>query len=328
MTKVVISGKIHPDGLAILESEPGLEIEMFTDPGEPVPPETLESADALLIRYGVVSEEQAERMTKLRLVSRHGVGCDNLPTASLGARGIPVTIVGPVNAISVAEQVIVMIMSLMKKLLPGDTAVREGNWNFRSSVQMVEMAGKTLLLIGFGRIGREVASRAVAFGMKVQVADPFVAEDDVRAAGCEPVADWKAALPDADAVSLHLPLTEDTRGLIGAGELAMMKPTGILINAARGGLVDEAALFEALSGPMAAGGAGLDCLENEPPQADHPLFTLDNVIFSPHSAALCAESTQRMGVVAAQNIVDGLNGKLKPELIFNRCDLEKAGHGV
>lgn len=328
MTKVVISGKIHSDGLAILENEPGLEIEMFTDPGEPVPSETLESADVLLIRYGVISEEQAAKMKKLRLVSRHGVGCDNLPVASLAKRGIPVTIVGPVNAVSVAEQVILMIMSLMKKLLPGDTAVREGNWNFRSSVQMVETAGKTLLLIGFGRIGREVASRAVAFGMNVQVADPFVSDDEVRAAGCEPVTDWKTALPMADAVSLHLPLTEQTRGLIGAEELSSMKPTGILINAARGGLVDEAALYDALSGPMAAGGAGLDCLEEEPPQPDHPLFSLDNVIFSPHSAALCAESTQRMGIVSAQNVVDSLNGTLKPELIFNRRQLEEAGFGV
>ncbi len=326
MPKVVVSGKIHPDGVAILEAEPGLEIEVFTDPGAPMPAESLEAADALLIRYGVILEDQAARMSKLRIVSRHGVGCDNLPVDLLGARGIPVTIVGPVNAVSVAEQVIVMIMALMKKLVPGDKAVREGNWDFRASVQMAEMAGKLLLLIGFGRIGREVASRATAFGMRVLVSDPFVSDDAVHEAGCEPVDDWKAELGGADVVSLHLPATPETRGMIGADELARMKSTAILINAARGGLVDEDALFAALSGHMAAGGAGLDCLASEPPPEDLPLLGLENVVFSPHSAALCMESTRRMGVVAAQNIVDGLNGRLDPALVFNRRQLKDAGH--
>lgn len=328
MTRVVVSGKIHPDGMAILEAAPDLEIEVFPDPGAPVPPAALERADALLIRYGVISEEQGARMGNLRLVSRHGVGVDNLPVASFAARGIPVTIVGPVNAVSVAEQVIAMIMALMKKLLPGDRAVRSGNWDFRASVQMAEMAGKTLLLIGFGRIGREVASRATAFGMRVLVSDPFVADEAVRDAGCEPVGNWREALSQADALSLHLPLTQDTKGLIGADELAAMKPTAILINAARGGLVDEDALCAALTGPMAQGGAGLDCLASEPPPPDLPLLQLDNVVFSPHSAALCAESTRRMGMVAARNIVDGLAGRLDPALVFNRRQLKDAGYDV
>lgn len=328
MAKVVVSGQIHPDGMAILNAEPGLEVALFTDPGTPVPNEVLAAADALLIRYGVVTAEQAAQMPALRVVSRHGVGCDNLPVAELAARGVPVTIVGPVNAVSVAEQVLAMMLSLAKRLGPGDAAVRGGDWNFRNRVVTGELSGKTLLLLGFGRIGREVARRARAFDMAVHVFDPFVSADTVRDAGCQPVDDWRADLPNADFLSLHLPVTPETRGMIGAGELARMKPTAILINAARGGLIDEDALHAALTGPMEQGGAGLDCLASEPPDPDLPLLGLPNVLFSPHSAALSAEAVRAMGTVAAQNIVDGLNDRLNPDLVFNRRELEEAGHAV
>lgn len=326
MAKVVVSGQIHPDGMAILTAEPGLEVEVFTDPGTPVPVESLASADALLIRYGVITPKQAENMPNLRVVSRHGVGCDNLPTAELGARGVPVTIVGPVNAVSVAEQVLGMMMALTKQLLPGDAAVRGGDWNFRNRIVMSELAGKTLMLLGFGRIGREVARRAAAFDMTVMVFDPFVPADTVRDAGYVPVTDWRAELPQVEFLSLHLPATPDTMGIIGEAELAAMKPTAIVINAARGGLIDEDALFAALSGPMAQGGAGLDCLASEPPAPDLPLLSLPNVVFSPHSAALSAESVRKMGTVSAQNIIDGLKGRLNPDLIFNRRHLQEAGY--
>lgn len=328
MAKVLVAGKIHLDGMALLEAEPGLEIEVIEDPGAALPMKSLSQADALLIRYGVITPEMADQMPDLRVVSRHGVGCDNLPTAELGARGVPVTIVGPVNAVSVAEQVLAMMMALTKKVISSDAAVREGNWNYRSSVALSELSGKTLLLLGFGRIGREVAQRAAAFDMKVCIYDPFVDADAVLAAGYEPIADWKAVLSEIDVVSLHLPATPETMGLIGTKELALMKPTGILINAARGGLVDEDALYEALKGRMTAGGAGIDCLAMEPPRSDLPLLSLPNVVFSPHSAALSAESTRAMGVVAAQNVVDGLSGNLKPSLVFNHSQLEEAGYEI
>lgn len=328
MARVVVSGKIHPDGMALLEAEPGLQIEVFPDPGTPVPMESLAAADALLIRYGVLTPEQAAGMPRLRIVSRHGVGCDNLPTAELGARGVPVTIVGPVNAISVAEQVLGMMLALTKQLVAGNAAVRGGDWNFRNRVMMSELADKTLMLLGFGRIGREVARRAAAFDMRVIVFDPFVSADAVRAAGHEPVTDWRAELPHVDVLSLHLPATPETIGIIGVAELSAMKPTTIVINAARGGLIDEGALFDALCGPMARGAAGLDCLSAEPPAANLPLLGLPNVLFSPHSAALSAESVRRMGLVAAQNVIDGLNNRLAPDLVFNRRHLIEAGHAV
>ncbi|MEZ5776928.1 MAG: hydroxyacid dehydrogenase [Paracoccaceae bacterium] len=328
MTKVLISGNIHPAGMAVLEAEPGLEFETIIDPGAELPMEKLADADALLIRYGVLSAEQAARMPKLKVVSRHGVGCDNLPVAELGARGVPVTIVGPVNAVSVAEHVMAMLMALIKRIGPYDAAVRSGNWTIRESLAVGEISGRRLMLLGFGRIGREVARRASAFDMDVLAYDPFVNGDDIRAAGCTPVGDWRAALAEVDVLSLHLPATPETRGMIGTAELARMKPTAIVLNAARGGLIDEAALHGALCGHMANGGAGLDCFSAEPPPTDMPLLGLPNVVLSPHSAALSGEAAKRMGEVAARNVVAGLKGALDPALIFNRKALEEAGHGM
>ena len=326
MPRVLIVGQIHPDGLALLDAEPGLDYEIIVDPATDLSPDQVTETDALLIRYGVLSEELAARMGRLRVVSRHGVGCDNLPVDYLGLRGVPVTIVGPVNAVSVAEQVMAMLMAIQRRIGAYDAAVRVGNWGIRESLAVGELAGRTFLLLGFGRIGREVARRALAFDMKVAVFDPYVSEHDIRGAGCDRVDDWRAALAGADALSLHLPLTDDTRGMIGAAELLRMKRTAIVINAARGGLVDEAALFAALTERMAQGGAALDCFETEPVCPDMPLLSLPNVVVSPHSAALSAETARRMGEVAAQNVIDGLNGRLDPALVFNRRQLEEAGY--
>ncbi|MFO1176294.1 MAG: hydroxyacid dehydrogenase [Paracoccaceae bacterium] len=328
MARVLVAGKIHPSGMALLQAEPGLEVEVIADPGAALPMDRLREADALLIRYGVLRAEEAAMMSRLRVVSRHGVGCDNLPVAELAARGVPVTIVGPVNAVSVAEQVLAMLLALVKRIGPYDAAVRSGNWAIRDTLAVGELAGRKLLLLGFGRIGREVARRALAFDMEVLVFDPFVAPADVVAVGCHPVADWRAVLPEIDALSLHLPATPETRGLIAATELAAMKPTAIVVNAARGGLVDEAALHVALTGRMAPGGAALDCFRDEPPAPDHPLLGLSNVVLSPHSAALSAEAAERMGVVAARNVIAGLGGALDPNLIFNLKMLREAGHAA
>lgn len=328
MAKVLVAGVIHPDGMAVLKADRTLEIEVLTDPGAALPMPKLAECDALLIRYGVLSAEQARGMPNLKVVSRHGVGCDNLPVAELAAAGVPVTVVGPVNAVSVAEQVLAMLMALVKQIGPYDRAVRTGHWSIRDSLAVGELAGRRLLILGFGQIGRLVARRAQAFDMEVLAYDPFVTADAIRDAGCTAVTDWRAALPVVDAISLHLPATPETRGMIGAAELALMKPTAILLNAARGGLVDETALHAALSGRMSAGGAGIDCFASEPPPPDLPLLTLTNVVLSPHSAALSREAAQRMGVVAAENIIAGLNGTLDPALVFNRKALEAAGHRI
>ncbi|MDE2296022.1 MAG: hydroxyacid dehydrogenase [Gammaproteobacteria bacterium] len=322
MSRVLVIGKIHPAGLEILHGRPGLTVIALEDPGAPVPPGEIARADAILIRYGVLSEEAVRAAPNLRVVSRHGVGCDNLPVAALSARGIPVTIVGPVSAVSVAEQVIAMMLAASKRLGAYDAAVRAGNWSIRDSIGTFEIHGKTLLLLGFGRIGREVAQRAVALGMRVLAHDPGVDAADMRSAGVEAAGDWHARLPELDFLSLHVPLAPSTRNLVDAAVLERLKPTAVIVNAARGGLVDEEALHRALTTRLVDGAAALDTFAEEPLDANHPLCRLPNVILSPHSAALTREASMRMGVVAAQNVLAGLDGTLDPALIFNRRALE------
>lgn len=322
MNRVLVVGKIHEAALTLLNEYKGLTTEVITDPGASIPRGKIEESDALLIRYGVLSPADIENAKRLRVVSRHGVGCDNLPVSELSARGIPVTVVGSVTAGSVAEQTMALLMSAAKKVVQYDMAVRNGNWLIRDSLGVTELAGKTLLLLGFGRIGREMSKRARAFDMDVLIFDPFVSAEEALAAGVTKVNDWREVLGQVDVLSIHLPLSPETRNLIDAKVLAAMKPTAILLNAARGGLVDETALYEALTGHMSAGAAGLDTFSAEPPPLNSPLLGLSNIVLSPHSAALTEEAAKRMGVVAAQNVIAGLEGRLDPALIFNRKALE------
>lgn len=318
MKHVLVIGQIHEAGLNVLSEHGGLSIEVITDPGADIPVDKVEKSDAILVRYGILSAAQIENADRLCVVSRHGVGCDNLPVDALSARGIPVTIVGPANAISVAEQTMAMVLSLSKKIAQYDEAVRNGNWSIRDGLAISELAGKTLLLLGFGHIGKAVATRARAFDMDVLIYDPFVSADAATEAGVGKIDDWRAVLGRVDVLSLHLPLSSETRNIINAEELSLMKPTAMLINVARGGLVNESALHEALSTRMLAGGAGLDTFEVEPLSIESPLLKLPNVIVSPHSAALTEEAGKRMGVIAANNIIAGLEGRLDPELVINR----------
>ena len=320
---VLVVGQIHEAALEILNDHKGLFVEVITDPGADIPVAKVEEASAILIRYGVLSEDDIENAGHLRVVSRHGVGCDNLPVDALSARGIPVTIVGPVTAVSVAEQTMAMMLCLSKKVTQYDQAVRQGNWSVRDSLAISELAGKTLLLLGFGRIGREVAKRAQAFAMDVLIYDPFVSSAVAAAAEVVKVDDWHEILGRVDILSMHLPLSAETRNIIDGEVLRAMKPTAILLNAARGGLVDESALFEALSKRMAAGGAGIDTFATEPLSPGSPLLSLPNVVVSPHSASLTEEAARRMGVVAANNVIAGLEDKLDPALVFNHKALQE-----
>lgn len=325
MKKVTVIGKLHQAGRDILFNHGGLDVTEFTDPDVPPTPESITCADALLVRTGDLTEDDIKDADNLKVVSRHGVGCDNLPVSALSARGIPVAIVGPVNAISVAEQTLTMMLTLAKRVAEYDQAVRSGDWELRNSLRTAELSEKTLLLLGLGRIGGEVAKRAVAFDMNILVYDPFLSSEAFQEAGATKVDDWRTVLAEVDVLSLHLPLSDATHNVIDAEVLSAMKPTALILNAARGGLIDEPALFEALTGPMAQGGAGLDVFEAEPPAMDHPLFKLPNVVLSPHSAAMTEESARKMGVVSAQNVIAGLEAKLNPALIFNRKALESGG---
>ncbi len=317
MPRVLISGAIHPEGMAVLKARPGLDIVEMPDSEPATFVRLLPAADALLIRTAMLPREALVRADRLKVVSRHGVGYDNVPVDALTAKGIPLAVVGAVHSTSVAEHALFLLLAVAKRALAGDRAVRSGDWGARNRLDGIDLGGRTLLLIGFGRIGRALGRLALALGMRVLAYDPNVPAAEVAAAGATPVADWRAALAEADAVSLHVPRLPETENMIGAPELARMKPDAILVNTSRGGLVDERALAEALAAGR-IGGAGIDVFDEEPPRAGHPLFAADRVLLSPHVAGLSREAMMRLSIAAAENILAGLDGSLDPALVVNR----------
>jgi D-3-phosphoglycerate dehydrogenase len=327
MPRVAVIGRVREEGLALLRARPEIEVELVEEADPRAIARAVAAADAVVLRTARLTPAMIEAAPNLRVVSRHGVGYDNVPLEVLNARRIPLAVAASSNRISVAEHTLFLMLALAKLGCVHDRAVREGNWRIRERFAAFELWGRRLLLLGFGRIGSEVARRAAAFGMKVAVYDPLRATDELAAAGVEPVSDLAQALAEADVVSLHMPRTPGAPPVIGKAELARMKPSAILINTARGGLVDEGALVEALrSGRLA--GAGLDVFAEEPPPADHPLFALDNVVLSPHSAGISHEATIRMAVESVQNALDVLDGRPDPAVIVNWREITGRTEGV
>src|SRR6202048_793880 len=254
-------------------------------------------------RFG---EPELEASRDMKVVTRIGVGYDAVDVPALSRRKIPLMVAGTANSPSVAEQALFMMLTLAKRAVEMHSIVKDGKWGSRLGMLPYDLYGKTVLLIGFGRIGTRTAKRCLAMEMNVLIYDPYKSAAEIKAAGCEPVADLDAALPRADFLSIHCPKTPETVGTFNAARLKRMKPTAYLINTARGGIVDEAALYEALvSGKLA--GAGLDVFE-EPPPSGHSLFELPNVIMAPHMAGVTREAVDRMSLQTARNILSALDG--------------------
>ncbi len=315
MAHILIAGKLHAAGLERLKAAKDVSFTLIDEVSLASYLPHVGAADAVVLRTQPMTAEVIAAAPRLRIVSRHGVGYDAVDVAALNARGIPLAIVGDVNSRAVAEHTLMLMLATARKAARHDAAIRRGDWNVRNRFETVELDGKTLLLVGFGRIGRRVAELANAFGMTVTAYDPFVKPEAMARHGVRPAADLVTALAQADYVSLHMP--GSTAGAVmWEEEIRAMKPGAILINAARGGLVDEAALDAALrEGRL--GGAGLDVLKSEPPAPDHPLLSNDRVLLSPHSAGLTAECAARMAVASVQNVLDHFAGRLDPALVVN-----------
>lgn len=254
---------------------------------------------------------------EMRVVARIGVGYDAVDVPALTAHKIPLMVAGNANSPSVAEQAIFMMMALAKRGTELHAAVKGGRWSERLRMVPFDLYEKTVLIVGFGRIGTRVAKRCQAMEMKVLVYDPYVSPDAIKAAECDPVSDLDAALARADFVTIHCPKTPETVGMLNAARLARMKPTAYLVNTARGGIIDEPALHAALKNGKLAG-AGLDVFEAEPTPVDNPLLALPNVISAPHMAGVTRESLDRMGLQTAQNILSVLDGKPIRENVINK----------
>ncbi|HEX7882801.1 MAG TPA: hydroxyacid dehydrogenase [Afipia sp.] len=254
---------------------------------------------------------------EMMVVARIGVGYDAVDVTALNGKKIPLMTTGIANSPSVAEYALFMMLALAKRAAELDALVKSGNWTKRLGAIPFDLLGKTALVVGFGRIGARLVKRLVAMEMNVLVYDPFKSRTEIEAAEAEYVADLDAALPRADFVSLHCPKSPETINMFSTAQLQLMKPTAYLINTARGGIVDEAALHAALTSGKIAG-AGIDVFAQEPPRLDHPLFKLDNVITAPHVAGVTREALDRMSLQTARNILSALDGKPIRENVINQ----------
>lgn len=312
MPHLLIAGKLHPSGLDLLRASP-VTFDYVEEISEASYQAYLPKADAVVIRTQPMGAESIAKAPNLQIVSRHGVGYDAVNVEVLNVRGIPLCIVGDVNSAGVAEHAMMLILAATHRLLAADRNTRAGNWGWRNGLQTHEVAGKRLLIVGFGRIGQKLSGMAQGFGMEIVAFDPFIPADRWPE-GAARATDLAAALAEADAVSLHLPRAD--RALLGPEELALMKPDAVVVNTARGGLVDEVALAHALRDGR-LGGAGIEVFNTEPPGSDHPLFGLDSAILTPHNAALTVECAERMALASVQNVLDFFAGRLDPELVVN-----------
>ena len=253
----------------------------------------------------------------LMVVSRHGVGYDAVDLETLNERGIPLCIAVHSNMISVAEQAMALLLALAKEIAHYDGIARQNDWSGRYPVRGTDLEGKKLLIVGFGA-GSAAALRngPMAFEMQVHAYDPYVADSTIRAGGAEPVVDYNAVLGDMDVVAIHCMKTAETTNMFGDVQFRAMKPSSFIINCARGGIIDEASLHKALvSGEIRA--AGLDVLLDEPSAADHPLFSLDNVLLSPHMAGVTTESIERMALQTVDNVLRVFDGRVDPDCVVN-----------
>ena len=321
MPHVVVLDPIHPDGICRLQEAPGLTLDhpgTYSDArAMPDLATRLREAEALIVRGTVVDSALLSLAPRLRMVCRHGVGYDLVDVPAMTRAGVAVMITPEANAASVAEHALMLMLAVARQLLPVDAGVRAGQWRVQGQSRTFELGGRRVLVLGFGRIGTRVARLCAAFGMRVMVHDPYLPAGTIRGAGYEAVKDLPAGLAAADIVTLHLPAGEATRGMVDAAFLAAMKPSAVLINTARGTLVDETALEAALrSGHL--GGAGLDVLRVEPMVERVPLLELENLVVTPHVAASTAEGLQRMAWDAAGNVLDFLAGRPDPDAVVNR----------
>ncbi|HEV3119205.1 MAG TPA: phosphoglycerate dehydrogenase [Gemmataceae bacterium] len=304
MPRVLISDKLESLGLDLLR-QAGIELDERHGLTGPALQEALRAADGVVVRSGTrITADLLENPGKLRAIVRAGVGVDNIDVAAATRHGIVVMNTPGGNTVSTAEQTISLLMAVARHIPAADASVRQGKWE-RTKFVGTQLAGKTLGVVGLGRVGREVARRAAGMDMKVVGYDPFMAPDKAAQLGIESVADIDQLLPRCDFLTVHTPLTDETRDLIDARRLALLPRGARVLNCARGGIINEQALADALrSGHVA--GAALDVFVQEPPPSDHPLLKLPNVVVTPHLGASTVEAQASVAHEAAQLLVDFL----------------------
>jgi D-3-phosphoglycerate dehydrogenase len=317
MPKILVGRATDPVALALLDARGDIDYEVIETLTVADLDARIAELDAVLLGLTPLGAETVAKATRLKVVSRFGVGYDNIDVAALTAHGIPLTTVGDANAVTVAEHALMLMLAASRELVVHDAAVRSGNYGLRGQRKRADLWRKTVLVVGFGRIGRRVARLCAAFDMAVIVADPYAAPDVAQAAGFRHLKDFRDGLGEADFVTLHMPGQPDGAPVLGRAEFAALKPGAFLVNTARGTLVDEDALLDALTGGRLRG-AGLDVTRQEPPEPGNPLLGLENVVLTPHMSSLTEEGVARMAKESVQNCLDAIDDRLRPEYVVNK----------
>tara|TARA_A100001388_G_scaffold276472_1_gene264303 strand:+ start:567 stop:1532 length:966 start_codon:yes stop_codon:yes gene_type:complete len=308
--KILIIQPIHKAGIDLLENHPKFEFEVIENIDSENIVSKISECDALSIRTAKLSGELINKSNKLKIISRHGVGYDNIDIESSKKKNITLTITATANAVAVSEHVMFMLLNISKRKDMYDSSVKSGRFSDRNKLpKTIELWNKNILIAGFGRIGQCLIKRCKGFEMNVFVYDPFVSKEIIEKFGGQKVENLTDAIKEMDAISLHVPLNKDTEGLINYELLKTMKKNCIIINAARGGIINEIDLNKALNENLIFG-AGLDVFKIEPPEENNPLLKNNKVFLSPHTAAFTEECMIRMGKETIQNIIDFFDKRL------------------
>ena len=318
MTKIAMMGKIHEDGWKNLKQQ-NIELIDITNFSKENLIKELKDVDAVALRTAALDENILKHCPKIKIISRHGVGYDNVDLNYLNKNNQALAITGTSNAVSVAEHVMTMFLYLAKKINQSDHLVRNNKFMKKNLIgNFFELYKKNVLILGFGRIGQAVAKRCKGFDANILVYDPFVRTEVIEKKNYKKI-EFDIGIKEADFITVHMPLSSQTKNLIKKKEFEKMKDNTIIVNTARGGIINETDLYWALKSKKIYG-AGIDVFETEPPNHDNPLFTIDNILLTPHNAALTLECRKRMAVETFENIIFYLesNLKLNKKNIVNR----------
>ena len=317
MLKIAIVDKIHSDGIKLLEDNPKFQYELIEDLSKKNLISKLPGFDGITLRRGKIDAEILEKCKNLKVISRHGVGYDNVDTKFLKKNNITLLITATTTSVSPAEHIMFMILNISKGIDLYDKAVRDGKFDtvmHMKNNNNFELKNKKILIIGFGRIGKKLIKRCLGFEMKVYAYDPFVDQKTIESLDGIKVNDLNDGLKEADILSLSVPLTEKTHNMINLEKMKIMKKSAVIINISRGSVVNEKDLNEALNKGIIYG-AGLDVFEKEPPDDNNPLLKNKRIVLSPHAATFTNECRSNMSIETVQNVIDFFENKLNKSII-------------
>ena len=315
MKNILIIQPIDKSGIEILENHPDYNFEIIDGTDLEEIKKKIIECDGISIRTAKLPAEVIRGAKNLKIISRHGVGYDNIDLEAAKEKNITISITATANAVAVAEHVMFMLLNISKRKDMYDKTVKSGRFNDRNKLpKTIELWNKNILIMGFGRIGKSLIKRCIGFEMNVYVYDPFVSKEEIESLGGKKIEDLKEGVKKMDALTLHIPLNEKTKNIINYDVLKNMKKNCIIINASRGGIINENDLNKSLNENRIFG-AGLDVFDTEPPDNDNPLLKNDKTFLSPHTAAFTEECMVRMGKETIQNIIDFFDKKLEKSKI-------------